>query len=473
MMTLALMAALAAQTPSIGEQLDARLSALEAQIVPAPGVYRADQWIPEGGDLADAIHAIQLDPGCGPLDDPPRQKTGCKILIPRGIYETKTIHVCRMLWIEGAGGRGWGPATRIETWRETGIRIESAGWCEANGFGPPAVGGARAEGAWSKVTDLWLKDTGGVWSETSSAAIYSAGVHMQARATLRDVWIDGYTQGVRIVADVTLTESSTTGWMDAANTNVNSWSMQDVFITGSRHTGLYIDGGDTNAGYTLGLNLIGNCKDGDKYEEMGWTSCANLHDSSFLGNTHIATHSAHTRDRRGNEHHQYLTDSPNSRNVFVGAYAEIGNGAQEASANDLVLGGQSQFADTGSVNIQNGEINGFCSPDVGNGVLCVGNRAGGGTISFAATGPGWVGNEVLRLRPAVENGQPLWRWDIANLAAARVFDMIARDGPLGDRGDLLMRRRLRVPQCRAPDPINLAGLGIEPVGTGLGVCAVE
>lgn len=460
------LALLVAQLP--GEQLDAQIADLTARVAvlesrsAPPGVFYAADWIPDGGDIADAIDRIQRDPACGPLNPDasrPDYRDGCRIMLPRGEYRTKTINVCRQLIIEGTSGTGWGAATVLRTDGQTGIRVRTAAWCLAAGYAPPtATGGTVPAGGWSILRHFQLVDAA---LTSTTTPIYSAGVVLDERATLEDLWIRGYTHGVRIDAGAKRTETSTVGWETVAATNANLWRIRDVSITGTRHTGLFIDGPDSNAGYSIGLDVTGACTHGSTYVALGFGPCASIHDSSFLGNTHVAPHTADAIDVDGVLHHQVLTDSDNARNVWIGVYAEVGHGPARASNRDLVLGGSAAWDPTGQgMRIQDSQVNGFCS-----GGLCAGDRAGGGALALQADGWG-----TLRVKPALVAGQPVWRWDLNNLGSAQAFWIVAASGPLGDPGDVLFRRRLLLPECVSPEPIMLAGLGLEPSGAELGIC---
>jgi len=92
------------------------------------------------------------------------------------------------------------------------------------------------------------------------------GVDMQARIKLRDVTVSGFSgNGVNIVADV------------GARKNANCWIIDTVALLGNGMHGLYVQGGDTNAGYAVGIDATGN---------GGW----GIWDASFLGNTYVGCH---------------------------------------------------------------------------------------------------------------------------------------------------------------------------------------
>lgn len=446
-----------------GAEIDAQIAELQARVAALEAVQPAllaDDYVPDGGDLADALDAIQALPECGPLPDDAiqRQSVGCRVRLGRGVYPmTRTATLCRGLMIEGVSG--WGPnaATKIEVSGHTAFRVGAPDLCESVGY-PPEVGGRRASGQYARLSDLAIVDTASV-----GAPVYSAAIHMEARAAVDRVFISGFTQGVRISADVLRTETSTEAFGAGSNTNANLARLTDVTVYSSRHAGVFLDGGDANAGYLLGVDSSGNCLAAEAFSDLG--PCANVVDSSFLGNTHLASHSAVATSTSGQEYFLYLSDNVNSRNVWVGTYGESGH-ASSASRRDLVLGGIGTWGGEGMI-VQDDEISGFCSR-VGDAEACMGARAGTGLIAFQRDGE----NNALRLKPSTVSGVDVWLWDIANLGVGRAW-MVVRNATAGlGLGDVLIERRLVIPQCAAPDPLELAGLGLEAAGDRLGVCEV-
>jgi hypothetical protein len=85
--------------------------------------------------------------------------------------------------------------------------------------------------------------------------------------------------------------------------NANIWKMEHCKFYRNAGDGLYVNGPDANAGVSIGLDFGQN---------LGWA----INDSCFLGNTHIAAHSA------GNGLGAYKSDDPNSATIFLGCYSE-------------------------------------------------------------------------------------------------------------------------------------------------------
>jgi len=135
------------------------------------------------------------------------------------------------------------------------------------------------------------------------------GIDMQARIKVKDCSISGFKgNGINLVADINY------------RTNANCWAIDTVNLVGNGGHGLYVDGGDTNAGVGKSINSSAN---------GGW----GIYDSSFLGNTYLGCHTA------SNVLGAYKSDNANARNIFLGCYAEGGQPASEIASPSMVIGG--------------------------------------------------------------------------------------------------------------------------------------
>ncbi len=135
------------------------------------------------------------------------------------------------------------------------------------------------------------------------------GIDMQGRAKIQDCTVSNFKgNGINIVADIN------------SRTNANCWGINTVSLFNNGGNGLYVQGGDTNAGIGIAIN---------SYANGGW----GIYDSSFLGNTYIGCHTA------SNTLGAYKSDNANARNIFIGCYAEGGQPASEVAAPSMVLGG--------------------------------------------------------------------------------------------------------------------------------------
>jgi len=140
------------------------------------------------------------------------------------------------------------------------------------------------------------------------------GIEQRVRGLVENVNIDGFSGHNHAIIANGIIDPLTSG-------NANNWK-----ITGScRYTnagldGLFIDGGDTNAGVSNNLDCSTNGRYG-------------INDSSFLGNTHVGAHT------NGNASGQYISDGANAFSVFLGCYSESGWPASNIKHPAMVIGG--------------------------------------------------------------------------------------------------------------------------------------
>lgn len=105
------------------------------------------------------------------------------------------------------------------------------------------------------------------------------GIDMQARITVRDCTIINFPgNNINIVADT------------SARKNANLWILDNVRLSAGGMHGLYVQGGDTNAGIATMVNASSNNRSG-------------IYDASFLGNTYIACHTA-SNGKQGQVHYE-------------------------------------------------------------------------------------------------------------------------------------------------------------------------
>jgi hypothetical protein len=145
----------------------------------------------------------------------------------------------------------------------------------------------------------------------------SHGIWLKARALIRNSAVAGFAgNGVHIVADSGSTVPASRG-------NANLWKIDNVRSVNNYH-GIFVDLGDANAGGAYNADCSSN---------QGW----GIYDSSFLGNTYTACHTA-TNTLGG-----YKTDNVNAQNVFVGCYSETPQ-AGEFVQPTTIIGGVMQRA---------------------------------------------------------------------------------------------------------------------------------
>lgn len=247
------------------------------------------------GVYADAAfaHAVSYGVGLGTLP---------AIRLPAGKLKfAATIHLKHMVRLCGQGsGLASDPITTLEF--DPGLHGIVVHRADTNGGGletPPTTG---ADGAIIE----------GVFLTGSGASGH--GVWMRARAFVRDCMIAGFGQnGVNIVADTTTSDPFGHG-------NANNWRLDTMRIVNCGGHGVFVDGGDVNAGKATAVDVTSN---------HGW----GIFDSGFLGNEWDACHAAN------NTFGAYKTDNPNARHAFISCYSESGQPASSFVWPTVVIGG--------------------------------------------------------------------------------------------------------------------------------------
>ena len=175
-----------------------------------------------------------------------------EVIIPKGTYFLNgSLFLSSGVRLKGvaSGQDGGNWATTLK------FPANSAGIVGQKGNTGPDTNGSDG----SIIEGLFLLGGGGT-SETAH------GVDMRSRMKLRDVNISGFAgNGVNIAAD------------SASRTNANNWAMESVSTQFNGLSGVYVWGGDANAGYAVGINASNN---------NAW----GIMDLSFLGNTYLGCH---------------------------------------------------------------------------------------------------------------------------------------------------------------------------------------
>ncbi len=275
--------------------------------------------------LLDAIAYCEANP---PIPDDPigGSRVGCRFELPAGRFLiTETITLCRQHELVGQGGRFWGARTRLEfLGGYTGIHLKFFDECIAQGRGAGADG--------SVIGGFGMVSTMGKSKEPSYGIQVEA-----ARVKLEQLWIRGFVQGIRIAADVRGNPRS----------NANRTHVEDVRVDVNEHAGIWIDGGDTNAGLLIMTDVSGNCRYWERWKKkLG--PCRNIHESSFLGTTIVAAHTARCIDSETSAKCEgYALEDDTQRSVCVGCYSEHDQKPNRLSQNSLALGGQSGWEGSG------------------------------------------------------------------------------------------------------------------------------
>lgn len=189
-----------------------------------------------------------------------------RLFVPAGKYYlgTTTLDINHTLIIEGESVGEAGGGASVLRWaaNTTGIRVQRLNTTGATGvLGTPNAYGGDS----SVISRLSLK---GAFTGTEAEA---HGIHLRARATIRDVYISNFQgDGIYIAA--------TTGAGAPNEGNANNFEVSRVFVEACRN-GLFAKGTDANAGVITAFSAIG-CRQ--------W----GVWDRSYLGNTYNGCHTA-------------------------------------------------------------------------------------------------------------------------------------------------------------------------------------
>lgn len=229
-------------------------------------------------------------------------RTGGFVTIPPGRWFVgQTVRFCRQMKIVGAGGNYPGPATIVYAYKGSGaFHFAHYAECHADGAGDGSMGSVFSDISVQQATGLPVND------------IDDIGILVEADSVVERVWTYGFVQGFRVSADVNRTPI----------TGANRWRLQYVTAIAAEHAGISVDGGDANAGLGDQVNTKTNCVQGSR-----WTAllgpCANIVDSSFLGNTWVATHASGSVDAgTGENFPNYYFDGASNTSGLFGAYSE-------------------------------------------------------------------------------------------------------------------------------------------------------
>lgn len=159
-------------------------------------------------------------------------------------------------------GLGWGAfysgAPRIifpsesYYWAET-ILVDQPLWLSGNNLGFP---GAIATQFYFPVDTCGMKiDSPAIVegfffepASTGAKSILNAGIRLRSRATVRNCWISAFPgSGILVNADA-LAGGESAG-------NANGWQVRDVRIQNCKYSGMYIQGGDVNAGMAMNVDI--------------------------------------------------------------------------------------------------------------------------------------------------------------------------------------------------------------------------
>jgi len=254
-------------------------------------------------------------------------EAGCAVKLAPGTYEiAEPIRVCNTD-VDAYG-------VLIVAQDTTGVILEREGGC-----GPSTWRGGRLRGA---VTSTAVRPL-------------PVGFDVRSPSTILDAKAGQFVRGLQMVcADRGDVDRQTALGFDVKEiSHCNHAHVARSTFSSNLLDGVFVRGADANAGTFVGVNSFLNCQQAadivgvpadpsDPYSTPTGASCANFHESSFLGNTYVGPHSAHSVDQRSEASWtlvrdtgsatvaetrdyrwwQILAHSSNGRNVFLGAYTE-------------------------------------------------------------------------------------------------------------------------------------------------------
>jgi hypothetical protein len=294
--------------------LAAATFACPAQAAPAPALDSYRQAA-DGDDYAPAFRRY-LAAG------DPRVDLECG----RTYVLRSTVNICKAAQI-----RGCGLSTFVVAAPDiTAFAVRFASWCAANG--------TPGNGYGTSISGFWIRQFG-----TSSVPRF--GVLLEATAHVEDLRTWGFTNGIRIDADVQRA--------GAAKSGANQWTLNRVRAVYADHAGVLVRGGDSNVGVGTSVDVTHNCWHPERVpvDPVLYPPCAGLIDASFLGNTWIGLHSADTgqglRPPAANVYPGAAFIGPGQRSVCLGCYREADQLPAPLSANSIALGGLSSYTGGG------------------------------------------------------------------------------------------------------------------------------
>jgi hypothetical protein len=253
-----------------------------------------------------------------------------------GTEVAAAVNICREVTIVGCG-------------RSTVVQTTGGVTAFATRFTPWCATSGGQHGGNSALRDFTIR-------ETTAANTRRYGVLMQAGGQVEDVRIEGFSNGVRVEANVS--NNSCLG-----KSGSNHWTMRRLEVIGADHAGVLVRGPDSNVGDGRSVRAQGNCVNPDRvgangaplYNGTTWPACAGLIDDSFLGNTWTGLYS-HDNSNRLNA--WFGDDSPQvCMGCFSSGAVPAAGDQIETSDKTLVLGGSATFKPLGGVRFSRGVVN--------------------------------------------------------------------------------------------------------------------
>ena len=244
--------------------------------------------------------------------------TGSVVNIPPGLWWLETpVRICRQMHISGASGGNGGATFLFVPKGGSGFHFSYFDECVEAGVGEGASG--------SLVENLNLYEaTGTLTTSIASSAFWVEDTFVE----IRNVQTYGFVQSIRISAD----------HLRTPRTNANGWKVSNVSLVNPEHAGLFVDGGDANAGLASSVNLVGGCVRGSTWKNsLG--PCASLVSSEQIGSTYLAIQASRSYDTTTGENFgNYFYDGDGQKSICVGCYSEADNVLPVLAPNVMAIG---------------------------------------------------------------------------------------------------------------------------------------
>ena len=198
------------------------------------------------------------------------QATGPEVYFPGNqYYFSDTIQLKRTMRLKGMGV---GQPSGEPTWLR--FPVDKAGIVVNESYtnGDVQQSPTTTTAAGSIIEGFLLQGGGlGARSGVDTADLLYSGIRLRARATIRDCVIRNF-RGAGICISAAVGDGT-----NAFHGNANNWKVDNCRLEGNKTYGLYVSGGDANAGVASSIDASFNGKFG-------------FYDGAFLGNSYLGCH---------------------------------------------------------------------------------------------------------------------------------------------------------------------------------------
>jgi hypothetical protein len=238
----------------------------------------------------------------------PWQAAGPEILFPGNQYFfSERIDIAKTVRLRGMGvGQPGGEPTWLRFPADSGGLLVTAD--------------ANHTGAGTLIEGFLVQGDGGSISGTLTTDLLKSGIRLLQRATIRDCFIRNFAgAGICISAAVGNPDTNFNG-------NANNWHVSNCRVESNKCGGVYVSGGDANAGVGTAIDATLNGRWG-------------IYDASFLGNSWIGCHTDANGGPIASSHFNGVYDA--GFNYYArrdATHAQLTSAAPASNANWISLG---------------------------------------------------------------------------------------------------------------------------------------